>query len=61
MINSGRITINGHFIWGRLREVMAKFVTGIDAMVALAKGADRFSITIHPPLGSVRPSTDKGE
>jgi len=40
---------------------MAKFVTGIDAMVALAKGADRFSITIHPPLGSVRPSTDKGE
>ena len=61
VINSGRITINGHFIWGRLREVMAKFVTGIDAMVALAKGADRFSITIHPPLGSVRPSTDKGE
>ncbi len=61
VINSGRITINGHFIWGRLREVMAKFVTGIDAMIALAKGADSFSISIHPPLGSVRPSTDKGE
>ncbi len=59
VINSGQITINGHFIWGRLREVMAKFVTGIDAMIALAKGADRFSISIHPPLGSVRPSTDK--
>jgi hypothetical protein len=59
VINSGRLTINGHFIWGRLREVMAKFVTGIDAMVALAKGADRVSITIHPPLSSVRPSTDK--
>lgn len=61
VINNGRITINGHFIWARLREVMAKFVTGIDAMVALAKGADMFSITIHPPLGSVRPSTDKGD
>lgn len=60
VINSGRITINGHFIWGRLREVMSKFITGIDAMVALAKGADSFSVTIHPPLGSVRPSRDKG-
>ncbi len=30
-------------------------------MIDLAKGADRFSITIHPPLGSVRPSTDKND
>jgi hypothetical protein len=59
IMNEGRLTLNGHFMWGRLREVMSKFITGIDAMVALAMGADRFSITIHPPLGSVRPSTDK--
>jgi hypothetical protein len=59
VINSGRITINGHFIWGRLREVMAKFITGIDAMVAFIKGADKGGISIHPPLGSVQPSTDK--
>jgi hypothetical protein len=56
----GRITLHGPLMWERLREVMAKFVTGIDAMVAFAKGADRFSISIRPPLGSVRPSTDKG-
>jgi hypothetical protein len=61
IINEGRLTLNGHFMWGRLREVMSKFITGIDAMVAFAKGADRFSITIHPPLGSVRPSTGGGE
>jgi hypothetical protein len=60
VINSGRITINGQFIWSRLREVMAKFVTGIDAMVGLANGADKGCITCHPPLGSVRPSMDKG-
>jgi hypothetical protein len=52
---SGRITLNGHFMWGRLREVLSKFITGIDAMIGLAKGAHSICMTIHPPLGSVRP------
>jgi hypothetical protein len=33
----GRITCNGHLIWGRLREVMGKFITGVDAMVGFAR------------------------
>jgi hypothetical protein len=61
VIRDGRITLHGPLVWGRLREVMSKFISGIDMMVAFAKGADSFSATIHPPLGSVRPSTDKGK
>jgi hypothetical protein len=58
-INGGRITLNGHFMWGRLREVMAKFITGIDMMIGFAKGAASGRITSHPPLGSVRPTTHR--
>ena len=50
---------HGPLVWGRLREVISKFITVIDAMVAFTKGADRFSMSTHPPLGSIRPSTDK--
>jgi hypothetical protein len=53
--SNGRIILNGHDIWRRLRELMAKFITGIDAMIAFANGADRFSMGIDPPLGSIRP------
>ncbi|MFL5242469.1 MAG: hypothetical protein ACJ8FY_10210 [Gemmataceae bacterium] len=55
VIRDGRITFTGHFIWGRLRELMAKFIMGIDEMIAFAQGANRFSMTSRPPLGSVRP------
>ncbi|OAI45810.1 hypothetical protein AYO44_12350 [Planctomycetaceae bacterium SCGC AG-212-F19] len=58
VIQDGRITLHGPLVWERLREVMSKFITGIDMMIAFIKGADRFSITIRPPLGSVRPSID---
>jgi len=44
---------------GRLREVMSKFITGIEMMISFAKGVDGGGMSIHPPLGSVRPSTDK--
>jgi hypothetical protein len=55
-VTGGRPTLNGHFLWGRVREILAKFVTGIDGMISLAKGKC-FSITIQPALGSVRPGT----
>jgi hypothetical protein len=59
-IVDGRLTCNGHMVWGRLREILAKFITGIDEMIAHARmvAGDQegsFSITIAPPLGSVRP------
>jgi hypothetical protein len=60
-INGGRITLSGHFVWGRLREVMSKFITGMESMIGFAKGADKGSISINPPLGSVRPTTRPSE
>lgn len=54
-IADGRLTCNGHMVWQRLREIMAKFITGIDGTIAYAREGS-FSITIEPPLGSVRPS-----
>jgi hypothetical protein len=61
VIKDGRITLNGHFIRGRLREVMAKFITVIDAMIGVARGDDHISMTIRPPLGSVRPMNRRGQ
>ena len=50
----GRAECNGHLLWRRLREVLAKFITGIDGMAAYGRG-EGFSISIDPPLGSIRP------
>jgi hypothetical protein len=58
-IEDGRITLHGPLVWQRLREVMSKFITGIESIIAFAKGAHTFEITCRPPLGSIRPSTDK--
>lgn len=59
----GRMTCNGHMVWERLRQIVAKFVTGLDGMISYARivvgdQEGSFSITIVPPLGSVRP--DRG-
>lgn len=62
VIDNGRLTINGRVIWARLREVVAKFITGIDSFVTYARIArgelqqGSFSLTVSPPLGSIRPS-----
>jgi hypothetical protein len=53
-IAAGRLTCNGHMVWRRLREILAKFITGIDGMISWATKRS-FSITGAPPLGSVRP------
>ncbi|MBX9626250.1 MAG: hypothetical protein K2X82_20795 [Gemmataceae bacterium] len=59
-VANGRLTCNAHLVWQRLRQILAKFITGIDGMVAYARmiasgHRESFSITISPPLGSVRP------
>lgn len=59
-IADGRLTCNGHMVWWRLRQIMAKFITGLDATIKHAKlvAGDlegSISITIEPPLGSIRP------
>jgi hypothetical protein len=53
-VSDGRLVLNGHRVWERVREILSKFVTGIIGMIAHAKG-EPFSVTIQPPLGSVRP------
>ena len=51
----GKFVCNGYFIWNRLREVLAKFIGGIEMMNAIAGNADSFSITIRPDLQSIQP------
>ena len=51
----GRIICNGHIICSRLREVLSKFITGIESMIALANGETSFSITCRPEIGSIAP------
>jgi hypothetical protein len=58
-IADGQLTCNGHMVWQRLRQIVAKFITGIDGMVAYAKMASggqggSFDITVVPPFGTVR-------
>lgn len=55
IMGNGRITCYGPLVWGRLRQMMAKFITGMDSMIAWANGADKYCISIKPPLGSIRP------
>lgn len=45
---------DGHLLWNRLRQLLAKFLTGLDALAAVA-GGHGFAITVDPPLGSVVP------
>lgn len=44
--------INGWFLANRLREVLAKFITGIEASIAYAEGRS-FYIGIRPPIGAI--------
>ena len=50
-------TVNGHRLVRRLREVLAKFITGIDALEKIER-RESFEITCKPPLGSIRPERD---
>lgn len=45
---------DGHLLWNRLRELLAKFLTGLDTYAAVANGHG-FAITVAPPLGSIAP------
>lgn len=51
---NGTFVCNGYMLWNRLRQVMAKFITGIDGM-ALFAASGFFSITIEPEMCSIAP------
>ena len=52
-ITDGRLTCNGHMVWGRLRQILAKFITGIDATVLMKANLPpperRGLVLIDPP------------
>ncbi|NOY42474.1 MAG: hypothetical protein GXP26_11635 [Planctomycetes bacterium] len=51
---NGTFVCNGYFLWNRLRQVLAKFITGIDGSISFATNGS-FSITIEPEMGSIAP------
>ena len=54
-IESKRFVCNGFILANRLREILAKFVTGIDGLRAFEQGQG-FMVTISPPMGSINPT-----
>lgn len=55
----GKFICNGHFLWNRLRQVLAKFITGIQATFDFDRmqeiGHGSFRITCGPELGEIVP------
>lgn len=54
-IEGGRFVCNGYFLWNRLREILAKFITYIDSAFLLAK-EQTFFCTISPKICSIKHS-----
>jgi hypothetical protein len=57
-VKDGKFICNGFFLWNRLRQVLSKFITGIEAAISWVQQG-RFSMTISPKPGSIRPSRTK--
>jgi hypothetical protein len=55
VVRDGTIVCNGYFIWNRLREILSKFITGIEGMIAFATNPRSFSVSIEPDIGSIIP------
>lgn len=53
MVGEEHFVINGQQLWQRLRELLAKFLTGIAGYECLAS-RQSFSITVSPALGEIR-------
>jgi hypothetical protein len=51
---NGRVVINARLLWRRLREIVSKFITGIEAYEAMANDQG-FRVTIRPALGTIQP------
>jgi hypothetical protein len=58
LLKRGVYICNGYFLWNRLREVLAKFITGIEAPLSISQ-TDRFQVTIRPAIGSVKSEKER--
>ena len=56
VIRNGTVTLNAPSIWLRLREVVTKFVWGLEAMIAIEKGK---SFSMSRGLCTIRPDVDR--
>jgi hypothetical protein len=52
--SDGRLVLNARFLWRRLREILSKFITGLEALNAMARNRG-FHVTIRPEMGSIQP------
>lgn len=57
--SDSKLIVNGFILARRIREVLAKFVTGIEGTRNFHQTGN-FSITSAPPLGSIRPVKKSG-
>ena len=55
VVSNGRLICNANFFWWRLREVLAKFLLGLEMFMAFERGDGSCSIHSRPPLKSVFP------
>jgi hypothetical protein len=55
IIEDGRVTLNARIVSHRLREILANFISGIEAISSRAQGRG-WRITSDPPLGAIRPA-----
>jgi hypothetical protein len=53
-VTDGTLVCSGAFIWNRLREILAKFITGLESQISFHESGT-FNITVIPPLGSIKP------
>lgn len=58
VVKDGKFVCNGFFLWNRLREVLSKFITAIEATITFDQDGS-FSMTIRPEVGSIRPQRQK--
>jgi hypothetical protein len=51
---SDHVKVNAHFLWKRMREILAKFITSIDGIVDFSEGRS-VSLRIDPEICSIKP------
>lgn len=49
-----RVECNARFMWQRIREILAKFITGLESKITWSREKS-FNMTVRPALGTIRP------
>ncbi len=57
VVENSRAIVNAPLLWERVRQVLAAMITYIDSARGFSETTN-FSVSINPPLGSIRPGHD---